>query len=67
MMNSTTILVEALDGFRRMYGVNARPEDMPRQWAAVVAEVRDCLNEMVDDLDARMDEIDRAEYFHGER
>jgi hypothetical protein len=56
MMNALTIQLEALDGFRRLYGVNARPEDMPREWTAVVAEVRDCLNEMVDDCSARMDE-----------
>jgi hypothetical protein len=56
MANDFTILAEALDGFRRMYGVNVRPEDMPREWTAVVMEVRDCLNEMIDDCNAQMDD-----------
>jgi len=30
----------ALAGFRRLYGIAANPEDMPRQWAAVVRECR---------------------------
>lgn len=64
-MNEMTVLAEALDGFRRMYGVNARPEDMPRQWTAVVLEVRACLNEMVDDLNERMD--DDVPYWAEER
>lgn len=55
MANEMTVLTEALAGFRRMYGVNARPEDMPRQWTAVVLEVRACLDEMVDEVNARMD------------
>ena len=52
MANDFTIRAEALDGFRRMYGVRARPEDHPKQWDAIVAEVRDMLNEMCDDNDA---------------
>jgi len=40
-MNALVIQMLALDGFRRLYGIKARPEDMPRAWAAVVAEVRD--------------------------
>ena len=41
MANEHTVQMLALDGFRRLYGIKARPEDMPRAWAAVVAEVRD--------------------------
>lgn len=67
MANSMTILTEALDGFRRLYGVNARPEDMPREWTAVVLEVRSCLDEMVDEMDERMDAIDRAEFYFEDR
>ena len=65
MANDMTILAEALDGFRRMYGVNARPEDMPREWTAVVLEVRSCLDEMVDECNAQMD--DDAPYWAEER
>ena len=50
MANASTIQMVALDGFRRLYGTKARPEDMPRAWAAIVAEVRDELNEAMDDL-----------------
>ena len=51
MANEHTVQMVALDGFRRLYGVRARPEDMPRAWAAIVAEVRDEMNQAMDDLD----------------
>lgn len=56
MANDFTIRAEALAGFRRMYGVNARPEDHPKQWDAIVAEIHDMLNEAMDELAVNDDE-----------
>ena len=38
--DATALVARALDGFRRLYGVKARPEDCPEAWRAVVAECR---------------------------
>jgi len=47
-----SVLALALAGFRRLYGIAARPEDMPREWANVVREVR---QDLQDSLEARED------------
>lgn len=37
---SWEVYAAALVGFRRLYGIAANPENMPREWTAVVREVR---------------------------
>jgi hypothetical protein len=39
MMASWEVIAIALHGFRRLYGVNANPKQMPAEWREIVAEV----------------------------
>jgi hypothetical protein len=40
-MDSWEVYAIALDGFRRLYGIAANPNKMPREWAEVVRIVRE--------------------------